>query len=68
MKYPNSVQKTLIAKLIGITRDQVKVFLFLFLFLYLFISTINRFGFKIEDVKIQSIHNMELEEIIKKVV
>ena len=25
MKYPNSVQKTLIAKLIGITRDQVKV-------------------------------------------
>lgn len=26
MKYPNSVQKTLIGKLIGITRDQVKVF------------------------------------------
>lgn len=25
MKYPNSVQKTLIAKLIGITRDQVKI-------------------------------------------
>jgi hypothetical protein len=25
MKYPNSVQKTLVAKLIGITRDQVKV-------------------------------------------
>ena len=25
MKYPNSVQKTMIAKLIGITRDQVKV-------------------------------------------
>ena len=68
MKYPNSVQKTLIAKLIGITRDQVKVFLFLFYIIYLFISTINRFGFKIEDVKIQLIHNMELEEIIKKVV
>jgi hypothetical protein len=32
MKYPNSVQKTLVAKLIGITRDQVKVCLRFILF------------------------------------
>ena len=35
MKYPNSVQKTLIAKLIGITRDQVKVLIIYFIFLLL---------------------------------
>jgi hypothetical protein len=29
MKYPNSVQKTMISKIIGITRDQVKVNIFI---------------------------------------
>lgn len=54
MKYPNSVQKTMIANIIGITREQTKVYLFKqadFEDVNLNIGFKNRYGSKIDDEK-----------------